>query len=178
MKTLSGLGSLGLLVLLSVGCMDNEKAEVFAESNQLLVESVGDPCVPRDESMPAFAGFGEGETNVDAPDSNSDTCGGTGYCMAYHFQGRVTCPNGSDPTSSSGSTCNTPDGTPVTVAVKPQLAERPAEDAVICTCRCDGPSGGGPYCACPDGFTCQAFDDIPLEASNLAGSYCLKNDML
>lgn len=43
----------------------------------------------------------------------------------------------------------------------------------VCSCRCDGPEGSGPFCACQEGFRCQPLvDDLGLGSIGLAGSYC------
>jgi len=53
----------------------------------------------------------------------------------------------------------------------------PGETEGICSCRCDGPEGTGPFCACSAGFVCEllvqdlGFDDWP--GDNLSGSYCM-----
>src|SRR5689334_4628101 len=56
---------------------------------------VGDPCVPEAEYDPSFLGFDYKEVNVE---SKSFQCQ-TRLCLANHFQGRVTCPYGQDPTA-------------------------------------------------------------------------------
>jgi hypothetical protein len=44
----------------------------------------------------------------------------------------------------------------------------------MCTCRCDGPSGTGPFCACFPGFTCsEEVRDLGLSDPALSGSYCV-----
>jgi hypothetical protein len=44
----------------------------------------------------------------------------------------------------------------------------------MCTCRCDGPPGLGPYCSCLDGFLCAPLiEDVGLEGG--AHSYCVPN---
>ena len=44
----------------------------------------------------------------------------------------------------------------------------------VCSCRCDGPEGRGPFCACTAGFTCTALiEDLGLGDVYFAGSYCL-----
>lgn len=47
----------------------------------------------------------------------------------------------------------------------------------MCSCRCDGDEGTGPFCACSDGFVCReevrALGRIPTP---LAGSYCVPAD--
>lgn len=44
----------------------------------------------------------------------------------------------------------------------------------ICSCRCDGPEGTGPFCSCGDGFACEhLIDDLGFGSRHLAGSYCM-----
>jgi hypothetical protein len=44
----------------------------------------------------------------------------------------------------------------------------------VCSCRCDGPAGSGPYCSCGEGFTCEhLIDALAPGTSSLAGSYCM-----
>ncbi len=159
------------------------------------VEGVGDPCIPEDEYDENFSGFSSPEVNVE---SRSFSCV-TRICLVNHFQGRVSCPYGqsqeradecaanpaacSDPNSPQyKSSCRKPgqDGTKaddwIKEAVPPQLVERRADDAVYCSCRCDGPDAGARYCECPDGFSCERLvDDIGLGKGQLAGSYCVKS---
>ena len=91
-------------------------------------------------------------------------------CLVNQFRGRVSCAEG----NLDGADCYTPLGEPVTVPVQPALPDGPAESAVICTCRCDGPAGEGPFCDCPSGMACE-----PLlaggrpERDDVAGSYCV-----
>lgn len=56
---------------------------------------VGDPCIPEQEYDPTFAGFDYHEVNVE---SKSFQCE-TRLCLVNHFQGRVSCPYGQDPTA-------------------------------------------------------------------------------
>jgi hypothetical protein len=43
----------------------------------------------------------------------------------------------------------------------------------MCTCRCDGPANGGPFCACGDGFVCrEEVSDLGV-GDALTGSYCV-----
>jgi len=51
---------------------------------------VGDPCIPEDEYDPQFAGF---KVSLDNIESRSFQCQ-TRICLAYKFQGRVSCPLG------------------------------------------------------------------------------------
>jgi hypothetical protein len=64
----------------------------------------------------------------------------------------------------------------VQVAVKAQRLERRADDAVYCSCRCDGADPNARYCECPSGFECRelvpATDTGP---SGRAGSYCIRS---
>ena len=88
------------------------------------------------------------------------------------FRGRTNCPDGqADP---ARPTCFTTgdNPVPVTVPVKPQLPDT----SVYCSCRCDGPAGAGPYCACPDGFECTHLVDTygTDGGREVAGSYCTK----
>lgn len=131
---------------------------------------VGDPCIPEDEYRPEFPGYARDEVNVE---SRSFQCE-TRVCLVNNFQGRVSCPYGQD---EGENLCNIPDGTaPVTVPVRAQLQERRPDDAVYCSCRCDGPQANAPYCDCPDGFSCrELISDIGLGNRQLAGSYCVRN---
>jgi len=159
------------ILLLASACSD--EAEVFKNTNAALVEHVGDPCVPEDEAYADWAGLQVNEITIN---DRQPECG-HGYCVSYQFRGRVLCPDGNDPTSESGPTCTTTQGDPVTVTVPPHLPSRPPEDAVICSCRCDGPPGTGPFCACPDGFSCEHLvDDLLGNEISLAyaGSYCVR----
>ena len=65
---------------------------------------------------------------------------------------------------------------PVAVPVPPQLVNRPPEESVYCSCRCEGPAGQGPFCACPDGFECAKLVDAygTEGGAQVAGSYCIK----
>ena len=53
---------------------------------------------------------------------------------------------------------------------------RLSDSEVYCSCRCDGPAGAGPFCACPSGFECTPFmADVGLASTKaVAGSYCMK----
>lgn len=47
----------------------------------------------------------------------------------------------------------------------------------ICTCRCDGPKGTGPFCSCAEGFRCkELIKDLGLLNLDWAGSYCVPRD--
>ena len=143
---------------------------------------VGDPCVPEDEYNKAFAGYQPTETNVE---SQSFQCE-TRVCLVSYFRGRVSCPYG----NLTGQNCYLP-GTKadptntnaiVTAKVDPWIVSSPAapagrkpDQAVYCSCRCDGPDQAARYCQCPSGFICQKLvDDIGKGHAQLAGSYCIK----
>jgi len=172
-----GVQALGMLVfgLAALGCDPG---------------GVGDPCIPEDEYRQQVPGYAVTEVNVE---SRSFQCK-TRVCLVNHFQGRVSCPYGQDSNtlagcqaapgncnSGSGIGCRVPgtDGTDprdqISVPVNPQLLERSANDAVYCSCRCDGPDDKARYCECPSGYACvELIEDLNLGSSQLAGSYCIK----
>jgi hypothetical protein len=146
---------------------------------------VGDPCTPEDEFFDTFPSFSLGEVNVE---SRSFQCE-TRVCLVNKFQGRVSCPYGTngtepDPTAEPTVDHNLPCPLPgfngyVKTAVAPQLTERSPDVAVYCSCRCDGPDPNARYCECPSGFECS---EIVKSRSNqstgqeqLAGSYCIRS---
>ena len=48
------------------------------------------------------------------------------------------------------------------------------QSAGMCSCRCDGPAGTGPFCACGDGFECrEQVRALGVTSSELSGSYCV-----
>jgi hypothetical protein len=147
---------------------------------------VGDPCTPEDEYQQGFNGFQVTETNVE---SRSFQCE-TRLCLVNHFQGRVSCRLGQgDPMAEGapGPRCSIP-GTKanpndrdskdnIKVEVPPQLRDRQTDQAVYCSCRCDGPDDKARYCECPEGFQCEPLVDdlkIPGGGGQLAGSYCIR----
>jgi hypothetical protein len=159
--------SAALPLLLLPGCAGDE-AETFENTRDALSIAVGDPCILDAEDDPRFSGYSPNEVAL-----GSGNCE-VGSCMAYHFQGRVSCPDGQ---ADAEGTCQTPSGLDVLVPVEAQSSERPAEDHVMCTCRCDGPEGSGPFCGCPTGFTCaKALDDLGLGGDDVAGSYCVPSE--
>jgi hypothetical protein len=63
----------------------------------------------------------------------------------------------------------------VSVAVKAQLLDRRADDAVYCSCRCSGPDPGARYCECPSGFSCsEVVPDLVPGRAQLPGGYCIR----
>jgi hypothetical protein len=139
---------------------------------------LGAPCIPLDESNPSFPGYGPTEINVY---DHSEQCA-SAICLVVDFRGRASCTYGqpADPAhpglaDPAAQTCRTPSNLPVAVPVEPQLVSRRPDDAVYCSCRCDGPEGTGPFCACPSGFECaHLVDDTGNGHAELAGSYCIK----
>jgi hypothetical protein len=133
---------------------------------------VGDPCIPEDEYRGTFQGFNEAEVNVE---SRSFQCE-TRLCLVSNFRGRVSCPYGND-----SSPCYIPgtknEALDTGVIVKPQLTVRRPEDAVYCSCRCDGPDPNAQYCECPSGYSCEEqIQNLGFkQAAQLVGSYCIKN---
>jgi hypothetical protein len=143
---------------------------------------VGDPCIPEDEYQKQFSGYDKDEVNVEAMSFQCETR----LCLVNHFQGRVSCPYGqtrTDPETgetvelSDAMACKVPDGSgdKIEVDVEPQLLERRAKEAVYCSCRCKGPDANARYCECPSGYKCTLLNEIPLGASQLLGSYCVRN---
>jgi hypothetical protein len=158
------------------GCFDPMVREVFLDPEGSVYVptgnrpsergALGDLCIQGDEDFPEFSGYTLGEVNL----STRDLQCRSEACLVDHFQGRVTCPEGNQ----DGAVCLTPLGEVVTTSVLPQLPERPAEDAVYCTCRCDGPRGAGPFCDCPDDMLCEERFSGGPELLDVAGSYCVK----
>jgi hypothetical protein len=153
-----------------------------AASSACTSGGVGDPCVPEDEYNKDFPGYQPTETNVE---SQSFQCE-TRVCLVTYFRGRVSCPYGNQ----TGQNCYLP-GTKadpgntdaiIRAKVDPWIQTSPAatagrkpEQAVYCSCRCDGPDQAARYCQCPSGFVCQKLvDDIGKGHAQLAGSYCVK----
>ena len=159
------------VVLSSLGCEPLVR-EVFTHgpggSSPADAIELGDVCVPADETFASFSGFSLGEINV----ADRDPQCASGTCLVERFQGRVTCPDG----NLDGGECFTPLGERVTAAVEPQLRERPPEEAVYCTCRCDGPAQYAPFCACPSDMVCEPLIEPRSTSPGLdlgEGSYCV-----
>jgi hypothetical protein len=149
---------------------------------------IGDPCIPEQEYNATFNGFDPDEVVVE---SRSFQCQ-TRVCLVNHFRGRTKCPYGQDSAgqapSGAKSACTVPgSGEPVTGApgsvdgatVKPWCVDRPALNAVYCSCRCANVDGkkddGANYCDCPDGFVCQQLvSSTGYGNEGLTGAYCIK----
>lgn len=144
---------------------------------------VGDPCTPEDEYLKTFSGFSVEEVNVE---SRSFQCE-TRICLVNHFQGRVSCPYGNEDSTTNKNADQHPPGCwipgsvdrdkdKIDVPVDPQVKTRQANNAVYCSCRCDGPDANARYCECPSGFSCaKLVDRFGFEkGGQLAGSYCIR----
>jgi len=163
--------AVGVVTLLSVeGCKQS---------------GVGDPCTPELEYQPSFNAFTLGDVYLE---SKSFQCQ-TRLCLVNHFRGRASCPygqqaNGSPPNGYDKS-CSVP-GSNVAITgknnnaeVPPQCANRRADQAVYCSCRCANENGktddGANYCSCPDGYVCtQLVAPTKLGNEGLTGAYCIK----
>lgn len=166
---------------------------------------IGDPCTPEQEYDIGFSGFSEKEVNVE---SKSFQCQ-TRLCLVNHFRGRVSCPYGQNsqgaapanvPADTAGAGgCFVPgtesekdEATKEESRIKPNLpeplgncvasqcADRKAEDAVYCSCRCGNVDGktddGAVYCECPEAFECKPLvSSIGGTNEGLTGSYCVKS---
>lgn len=136
---------------------------------------LGEVCASINETFPTFRGY---EANDIAVENHSPSCR-TGICLQNHFQGRASCPYG-QPNSPASLSASPPclvagSDVPVEGPVAPQLVDRRANVASICSCQCDG-YGLGPYCTCGDGMECVHLIDevaIPGDPQGLAGSYCI-----
>jgi hypothetical protein len=138
---------------------------------------VGDPCTPEDEYNVGFSGYDPKEVDVE---SKSFQCE-TRVCLANHFQGRVSCKYGQN--SPADANCYIPGSDKTNPAnviqqvVSPQLHDRTADNAVYCSCRCEGDDKNARYCKCPSGYACtHLVDNLNLGGSQLAGSYCVRDN--
>jgi hypothetical protein len=143
-------------------------AETFEKTQVELSRTVGEPCLLGEEEDPTFPGLSSDEVVVASDVESCDY----GSCVAYHFQGRVSCPDG----QVSEGECSTPSGEPVTVPVEAQLANRPADTHVFCSCRCDG-LGDGPFCECPSDHECRELVPPLFGETEISGSYCVPREL-
>lgn len=145
---------------------------------------VGDPCIPDpEEYVDTFGSFSVGEVNIT---SRSYECESR-VCLVNNFQGRVSCPYGTNgppefqdpdarPTVQHDEQCQLPGGLGrVKVPVRPQRLERRPDDAVYCSCRCNGPDPNARYCECPSGFECRELVPPSDVATGRTGSYCIRS---
>jgi hypothetical protein len=141
-----------------------------------LGRDVGKPCLPASELSAEFSGYSLGSVALESA-AECDS----GLCLVNRFQGRVSCPYGQTPGSDSVALapCHTPaQRAAVNSPVLPQLIERPAVDAVQCSCRCAESDGrrtaGQTYCECPAGSACEPVFESPGLPGTEAGSYCVR----
>lgn len=165
---------------------------------------VGDPCIPEDEYLLDFAGYSETEVNVESRSFQCETrvClvnhfRGRASCPYGQTQATAVAAAG-DP--ATGTPPSIPEGTPtppeacripgttgktltdrVSTQVTPQISQRNADKTVYCSCRCANVDGskddGARYCDCPSGYSCEKLiDDLGFGSTQLAGSYCIKDD--
>jgi hypothetical protein len=114
-----------------------------------------------------FPGYDVAEVNLT---DGAPECG-SNLCIANHFQGLPSCPYGQ--LAGAGDCFVAGQDQAVSVSVEPQLVERQAALASVCSCRCDGP-GPGPFCACAETMQCEHLvEDLGLGSPDLAGSYCI-----
>jgi hypothetical protein len=141
------------------------------------IRDLGEPCLPSVERDPSFPGFTLGTVSVEmqAPGCASEVC------LVHNFQGRVSCPYGqTEEQALETPACFVP-GTDVAVQtdVAPQLVARSAEQASVCSCRCDGPDPALSYCECPESMECAPLvPDFGLGAGLDGGSYCVPRGSL
>ena len=164
------LGWVGLAGGLFLGACGSDDPRASAKD-------VGEACVLGVESNPTFSGFGLEEVTVEGANSGC----GSGVCLVNHFQGRASCPYGqTEDEALENPQCFAPDSSDrVVKPVMPQVADRQADVAVTCSCRCAGP-GSGPFCKCPSDYEC--VDLVPAfpfaSADGVAGSYCVARGAL
>src|SRR5579862_6626653 len=95
---------------------------------------LGSPCTLHSENDPSFGGFQVNEVTVESKPGQPL---GAPVCIAFDFQGRVSCPYGQDLSADAGSgSCTTPSGQAVIVNVAPQCTNRRSGVAVVWSCAC------------------------------------------
>jgi len=156
-----------LFILLASCCLSCSASDSQVKSPDASpTASLGSPCVPFVEESHNFPGYAVEEVSQD---TGTPACGGN-ICLAYHFQGRVTCPYGQTDSEiatlrpAAAERCRLPDSTgkmtqlPVDVFVKAQRVDRRADRSVYCSCECSGTDKSKTYCTCPTGMQCEALD--------------------
>ncbi|GAC1352753.1 MAG: hypothetical protein NVS3B20_13480 [Polyangiales bacterium] len=187
--------------------------------------AVGDPCTPEKELDPAFNQFDPSEygTELNSPQCETRVClrhyfkgrvtcpYGNGAKVPSDPSARCVPVAGKmglfvyakadgTPLSSTAFCCPIPgdiEQRAIQKPVDPQCRDRPAKDAVYCSCRCDVPDDPDidrsqiNLCACPTGFSCTPLcgiygkkpDGSPnvigncttIQPKGLWGSYCVKD---
>lgn len=165
-------------VTLAPECTSNEQCQQFAGiCNTASADSPYCECNP-DNADTCPAGFTC--TDVDGvKQCKSFVCHVPGGCQVA----------GAPPEENAGKDCCVPGtDTPVATSVCGQCdaqgggdADRNADAAVYCSCRCDVAEGAEEepdfnFCECPDGFSCEEIrKDLDLGDKQLTGKYCVKN---
>jgi hypothetical protein len=133
-------------------------------------EGVGDPCIPEtipcktvdDANAPGgkkqVCGFQATESYIE---SSSVQCRSR-LCIVHKLDNLTSGKVPANPTNVCSST-NTANGC---------VQEGQLDDAVYCTCRCDGPKTSVEFCECPDGFSCEEI--LSLGGDGIRGSYCVR----
>ena len=159
---------------LALSCGESAPAGRAADG----ANAVGSPCVIGAERFPGYTGANVGSFELQEP-----AAAGQPWCLAYHFQGRSTCPYGQDQQGhapAGASPCTTPDGQPVIgpgdPTVLPQCVDRRPANVIFWTCKCANEQGhaddGQTYCTCPSSMHCDAT--LALNLLGTAGTYCSK----
>jgi hypothetical protein len=138
---------------------------------------IGSPCLPSSEMLAGFHGFDSHEIIGIV----TSTVSGAPVCVAYYFEGLVTCPYGQSADAQAPSCpgpCTTTEGQPIAGDVPPQCEERPASEYVFWTCRCANLQGatsdGYAYCTCPAATTCtQTISSLGAAEDDYSGAYCI-----
>lgn len=100
---------------------------------------VGAPCTLQAPCTDRACGFGPTETHVDKSSSQCEDA-----CLVH----RLDNGTGGAVLANPEVLCDAA-GQPAGCVTKAQL-----EDAVYCSCRCNGPKDAKGFCECPDGFEC------------------------
>lgn len=174
-------GILTSFALLVLGCSGGEvdigsNLRAGIDARHAMV--IGNACVSSDEYVSGYSGYELDQINLE---TESAACS-SGICLAYHFQGRVSCPYGQTEADLSLPTddphrCRVPRAPgsteirAVEVPVPPSFADRSAHDAAYCTCACDGPN---PACTCPNGYSCRQVIE-PFISGYEIPSVCVKD---
>jgi len=173
-----------LLGLLAVAACGSENKELWLplEGGDGGPVRIGSPCAPHEENDPAFGGFSRSDLVIE---STAGQPGGAPVCLVLNFQGRVSCPYGQDASGAgpNGTSCKTPGGSPVTVAVEPQCVDLRPGDHAIWSCRCAASGEASDVCSCPSGMACDAvLPSLAPEGANnddtIHGSYCVPSSIL
>jgi hypothetical protein len=184
-----------------INCSDNESAcdgdTECQEAGVILTDCDPTDCGEEGADQSNCNGHpdcGGGACNLACGGNACDQAGrfckaSSGQCPSgYVFDGerqlcviKVCAPSSPD----RSSRCYVP-GTddPVAVPVCPQCAQRTAETAVYCSCRCGGPDENPSdadenfnFCDCPDGYVCSEIrKNVGLGDAQIAGKYCVLED--